>query len=188
MLRRNAIALAPHEDQLLRQRYQAHNIPTDQYKQRPNDSARFLSEWNRLSGRSDRWEDLLHYMILRRKKGRWVVLGDGYKRLADPPPESLTSAQWSELVESYRVVVLARGIASDALQIDPDLAGELAREFARRTGRSLPSGVLAGLLIARRKRGELDTLRPPPEVEPTPEVEHGREPWDDIDEADRGAA
>ena len=123
-------------------------------------------------------------MIARRKKAKWVVLGDGHLRLADPPPDTLSTAERTGLAEAYRVVVLARKLGSDALQLDPALASELAREFTRRTGRVYSSAALTAWLVARRKRGELETLRP----KQKPEVEPGRKPWDDIDEAGREVA
>ncbi len=148
---------------LLQSLYLEFRIPSDQYKRRPRDAQRFLRRWNALSGRADLWEDVIHFIITRRKRKRWVVLGDDYIPLAEPDWDTLNVAEWTALECAYRKVVLAQDIASDNLVYDPLLAAALAREFAALTGRSLPSAILIALVMSKRKRGEWARLTPTPE-------------------------
>ena len=162
MARRKSIALSAHEDALLRHIYAETNIPTDQFKLRVRQSAKrqFLAEWNRMSGRDDVWEDVIHYMTTKRKNGQWIQLSTGHQKAADPVEETLSPAEWRHLDAAYRAVVLTDGVGSDDLLFDKARASALARDFARRSGRSLDSQTLTSLVMAHRKRGELEKLRP----------------------------
>ena len=160
MTRRKSIRLSPDEVALLKKRYLLYRIPSDQYKRRLRIAARFLREWNALSGRSDCWEDVIHFIITKRKNGEWVTFGDTHLLMAEPDWDTLTAPEWASLERAYREVVLAREVASDHLVYDQTLAAELARRFAALTGRSLPSMTLAALAMSKRKRGEWVRLTP----------------------------
>src|SRR5438067_9238452 len=72
---RMTLCLQKEEDVSLRALYREFNIPTDQYPHRPDDLHRLVSAWNQLTGRNETTSDVLHYMITRRKKGKWERLG-----------------------------------------------------------------------------------------------------------------
>ena len=184
MTRRKAIRLAPDEDQLLRRLYVRDNIPSDQYKQRPKAAARFLKEWNARSGRSDEWGDILHDIVTKRKSKRhnWPTLGDGHRRLADPAWETLSDSEWHVLEDVYAKLLKAHGDGSDNLLYDPALTAKMARMFCARTGRSVPSTTLVGLVFGKRKRGEWVVLQP------KAAKAAGAGAWADMDEAEGGAA
>ncbi|MBA4067555.1 MAG: hypothetical protein C0501_28370 [Isosphaera sp.] len=159
MARRLSIPLAPHEDELLRQLYLTYRIPSDQYKRRQPEAARFLFEWNRRADRDDCWEDIYHYILTKRKQKKWPTLDGNHLPMPDPDWTTLPDDEWDALQESYAAVVLARGLGSDALLYDADLSSELARDFARRSGRSVPSPLLTALVVSKRKKGEWIHLR-----------------------------
>ncbi len=144
MVKRMAIRLAPHEDQLLRRLYVTFNIPTDQYKMRRRDAARFLDQWNMRSGRSDEWGDVLHYMVTKRKnkKFNWPTLGDGHQRMSDPQPETLSDREWRILADVGAELLVTQKAGSDNLLFDPALAATMARMFAARAGRVVLSETL----------------------------------------------
>lgn len=187
MTRRKAIRLAPHEDDLLRRIYVRFNIPSDQYKRRPSAAARFLSEWNAQSNRSDEWGDVLHYIVTKRKakRNKWPTLGDGHRRMADPAWELLSDGEWAALEAVYSKLLKPQACGSDNLLYDAGLAAQLARMFCAETGRSLPSPTLVGLILSRRKRGEWVLLQPKPEQPKTEEVAVG---WGDIDQVGSAVA
>ncbi len=158
---RFALRLLDHEDALLRTLYREFYITIDQYPQRPDDLVRFVSTWNNLSGRDDTGPDILHYMISRRKNNKgarkgWEKLGrdagGGFRR----PRVALTEEDLAHLDSIHEEFQ----IASDNYALNSELAKKLQDEFARRSGRIIPSMILAAAMITRRKAGSLATLRP----------------------------
>jgi hypothetical protein len=157
---RKSIPLTPDEDSTLRRLYLVLRIPSDQYKRRPREAASFLATWNHLTSRSDEWDELLHYIITKRKAHKWVTFGDEYEKLADPGWSILSDREWFHLEQAYAAVVLNKDTGSDSLLYDQDLSAELARDFAKRSGRSVAGTVLTGLIVSKRKRGEWLHLKP----------------------------
>ncbi len=149
------------DEQILRDLYVRQNIPTDQYKRRP-DALRVLAEtFNDLTDRSDDPDDLLHLMITRRKQGRWPALGSGHKKLPAVPADTFSDAEWS-LVDS---IYVGMGKGSDHYAYDVGLRRELTRRFSTSTGRVVPARVLCAALEQRRKDGLLPRLTDePPEA------------------------
>lgn len=157
--RRKSIRLRPDEDDLLRQRYLARRIPVDQYEKRPDELAGFVAEWNRLGERDDSTSDVLHYMRNKRKCGKWPTLEGEHRRSPAVPEDVLTEEQWSHLESSYATTCMARGLGSDAISHDEDLAKNFANDFAGRTGLIRDPRYLLTLLMQRRKRKLLPKVR-----------------------------
>ena len=139
----------------MRTLYREFDIPTDQYPRRPDDLARLVRHWNNLTGRNEPAAEVLHYMITRRKKGKWERLGRDAGR-ASPPSLSLSDEELGHLDAIHEELQ----IASDNYALNPEAAQRLQEEFARRTNRVLPPMLLAAAMIHRRKLGNLATLRP----------------------------
>lgn len=161
--RKKPIPLSMAEDRLLRRQYSSWRIPTDQFKKRPDDLEKFIVMWNGLSERDDAPEDVLHYMVTKRKAGerlvpRWPVF-NGKHRTAPSTSFVLSEKEWKILEHVYRDEILVLGIGSDNLAFRPDLCDLLEEEFARRAGRIVPGLLLAASIEAKRKRGEWLTLR-----------------------------
>jgi len=53
-------------------------------------------------------------------------------------------------------------IPSDSFSLDPDLSKKLQDEFARPSGRIVPTMVISAAMVTRRKAGRLTTLKPKP--------------------------
>jgi hypothetical protein len=117
---------------------------------------RLVDTWNNLTGRKELSPDVLHYMITRRKMGRWERLGrdagDGFAR----PKVDFTDDELKHLDAIHEELQ----IASDNYALNSELAEKLQKEFARRAGRIVPPMILAAAMINRRKVGALATLKP----------------------------
>jgi len=153
---RQSLHLLPYEDELLRTLYRDFDIPTDQYPMRADDLRRFVETWNNLTGRKEPESDVLHYMITRRKSGKWERLGRDAGQGFSRPRVDFTEEELQHLDAIHEELQ----IASDNFALNSDLAEKLQREFARRTGRIVPSMILAAEMINRRKAGALATLKP----------------------------
>ncbi len=154
--RRKSIRLDKDEDRLLRTLHRQSGVPDGQFPQRPRFWRQFTNSWNEATGRSDTPEEVLHYIMTRRKRpkgrrGRWAPFGDEYKRLAVPEPDILTPEHW-EVVDALYVEM---GVAADNFLVDRDLRRELLRRFVSRSGAHVPELLFAAALIARRKGGFL---------------------------------
>jgi hypothetical protein len=153
---RQSLRLLPHEDELLRTLYREFDIPTDQYPQRPDDLTKLVESWNNLTGRSEAAPDVLHYMVTRRKKGKWERLGRSAGNGFTRPTVELSDEELKHLDAIHEELQ----IASDNFALNADLAQKLQQEFARRAGRIIPALILAAAMINRRKAGALATLKP----------------------------
>jgi hypothetical protein len=153
---RQSLRLLPHEDALLRTLYREFNIPTDQYPQRPEDLMRLVDTWNNFTGRKESAPDVLHYMVTRRKKGKWERLGRTTAEVLCRPAVSFTDEELKHLDAIHEELQ----IASDNFALNSELADTLQKEFARRSGRIVPPTILAAAMIHRRKIGALATLKP----------------------------
>ena len=160
MTKRRSLRLQPHEDTLLRTLYREFNITIDQYPQRPEDLTRFVQTWNNLSSRDDTAQDILHYMISKRKN---LPHGPGWEKLgrdagSDFKPDKLDFSEDQFMI--LDLIYEDFQVASDNYALDAELARRLQDEFARRTGLIVPPMILAAAMIRRRKDGALATLRP----------------------------
>ncbi len=131
---RPTFRLQNEEDESLRTLYREFDIPTDQYPHRPDDLQRLVTAWNHLTGRNESPLDVLHYMIARRKKGKWERLGrdagGDFKRL---------QLEFTEEEIGYLDAIHEElQIASDNYAINPEAAKRLQEQFARRSGRVVP--------------------------------------------------
>jgi len=157
--RRKSIRLSPDEDQLLRTLHRQSGIPDGQFPQRPRFWTRFTEVWNEATGRNDSPEEILHYIMTRRKRpmgrpGRWEPFGSDYERLRTPEPSLLTGEQW-EVVDALYVEM---GLGADNFLIDTDARAELLKRFAARTGEHLSDLLFVAAMIARRKGARLPKI------------------------------
>jgi hypothetical protein len=153
---RQALRLLPHEDELLRTLYKEFNIPTDQFPQRPDELMGLVGAWNNFTGRAESAPDVLHYMVTKRKKGKWERLGQGAGDGFTPTSVQFTEEEYKHLDAIHEDLQ----IASDNFALNAELANKLHEEFARRTNRIVPPTILAAAMIRRRKAGALATLKP----------------------------
>lgn len=154
--KRRTLRMQPHEDEVLRTLYRDFDIPTDQYPQRAEELIHLVNSWNNLTGRNESAPDVLHYMVTRRKDGKWEKLGrdagGGFTR---------TRLEFSdEELAHLDAIHEELQIASDNFALNADLAMKLQQEFGKRAGRIVPSMILAAEMINRRKAGSLATLKP----------------------------
>jgi hypothetical protein len=160
MTRRRILRLQPHDDTLLRTLYREFNITIDKYPLRPTDLARFVQTWNNLSGRDDTAQDILHYMMSKRKN---LPKGPGWEKLGRDAGTTFMAETLDfskEEVMTLDLIYEDFQVASDNYALDAELASRLRDEFARRTKRLVPPMILAAAMIRRRKDGVLATLRP----------------------------
>ncbi len=148
------------EEGMLKFLYVRQNIPTDQYKRRPEALRKLTEGFNALTERSDEPDDLLHFMINRRKKGKWPTLGTGHKKLDSIPYDVMTPDEWKILEEIY--LDLYKG--SDNYAYDSDLRRELSRRFSTSVGRFVSGRTLCAALERIRKAGILPKLTDQPIV------------------------
>ena len=153
---RTTLHLKPEEDHLLRILYKQYGITTDNFPRVPDKLEEFTETFNGLTGRSDSAPELLHYMITRRKKGKWEKLGR--KTSGEQPSTShvFTNDDWTHIDAIYEEFQ----IPSDNFSLDADLSKKLQDEFAKRSGRIVPAMVISAAMVSRRKAGKLATLKP----------------------------
>lgn len=147
------------EEDMLKFLYVRQNIPTDQYKRRPEALRELTTRFNALTERSDELDDVLHYMITRRKAGKWPRLGAAHSRLPSVPQDLLTPDEWKILEEIY----LDINKGSDNYAYDAGLRRKLAQRFSASAGRFVAHRTLCAALERRRKEGLLPKItdRPP---------------------------
>lgn len=166
--------LDPPDKECLEGIYTFHRVPTDQLKRLPGVLAQITHAFRRLTGRNEDGNEILRYMINRRKKADWPCLGKSAKRL--PVPSSLLEEGDIELLASAYETI---GVPLDEYLVDGGLTRRLADRFAHLTGRtSTRASVLVAALLAHRKRGLLVCLK----EEKKPKVD---EPFADIAEVVR---
>ncbi len=154
--RKKTIRLSPDEDQLLRTLHRQSGVPDGQFAQRPKFWRQFTSVWNEATDRRDTPEDLLHYIMTRRKRGRgrpgrWDPFGDDYQPLSCPESGTLSPEQWMAVDAIY----VEMKVGADNFLIDRELRREMLRRFVERTGAHVPELLFTAALIARRKGGFL---------------------------------
>lgn len=153
---KKGLVLRPDEKQLLEVLYVGWAITTDNFPRFPDKLLSFTQEWNALSGRSDEPQEVLHYMITRRKKKEWVRLGHSKPAGAGETGYVLSEEEWEVLDLLYEEFQ----ISSDSFALDVELAKKLQDAFAKRVGKIVPMLILSAAMIRRRKAGKLTTLRP----------------------------
>ncbi len=153
---RKSVAMLGHEDNVLRELYAQANIPTDQYPQRQEELESIVGDWNSICGRAEAPADVLHYMVTKRKRGKWIKLG----RSTCEKLENVRAGLSDEELKVLDAIHEELQIASDRFALDTELGERLQKEFAKRTGRIFPPLMLAAAMINRRKVGALSTLRP----------------------------
>ena len=153
---RKKLHMPPHDEEVLRTLYREMNIPTDQFPQRHGDLRRLVKSWNGLTSRTEADADVLHYMINERKNGKWEKLG----RQAGSDFERVRTELSDDELGYLDAIHEELQIPSDNFALNPDLAKQLQKEFAKRAGRIVPQMCLAAEMISRRKAGALATLKP----------------------------
>ena len=146
--------LDPPDKECLEALYKHHAVATDQLKRIPGVLSQITSAFHRLTGRDENGDELLRYMINRRKKADWPCLGNKAKQL--PVPSSLLEEGDVEvLAEAYESI----GVPLDEYLVTRNLPRRLADRFAHLTGRtSARAPDLVAALVAYRKRGLLVCL------------------------------
>jgi hypothetical protein len=144
------------EDHLLRILYKQFGVTTDNLPRVPETLESLTATFNSLTGRADSAADLLHYMMTRRKKKQWEKLGRGSQPKSESFLAKLSAADWLHIDAIYEELQ----IASDNFAFDEHLSKKFADEFARRSGRVVPSMILAAAVVTRRKAAKLATLKP----------------------------
>ena len=163
--------LNPPDRECLEALYKHHAVATDQLKRRPGVLAQITAAFRRSTGRDEDGNELLRYMINRRKAKDWPRLGKRAKKLP-VPSSSLEEGNVAVLAEAYEEI----GIPLDEYLLTGHLPRRLADRFASLTGRtSARAADLVGALLAHRKRGLLVCL----EEEKKPKRD---EPFSDIAE------
>lgn len=166
MVARKAIRLRLDDVEVLKALYRAKRVPRDQYRNRPQERAELVAEFNEATGLAVSADELMHFIYVQQKRGQkgkyhpWPTFAGDHVKPPDLPPDTLSRREWNALNILYDRLFLSREVGSDRGNFDEGLAAELSREFAKATGRSLSGAYLVRLLIAERKRKQLPTLRP----------------------------
>jgi hypothetical protein len=154
--KRKTLKLAEHEMASLIGLYLQKAIPIDQYEERQTELSELVDAWRQETGRSDSAETILHFMRTKRKAGKWVKLGSNHVRKEVTCQFSADERDF--LMTIVKEHVTDKGIGSDNLAYDPEVAAMISKEFGIETGRRIPPGVLIAEITAIRKRGLLEKI------------------------------
>lgn len=163
---RKTVRLSPADDETLRRLYRSYRIPIDQYRGRPVERARLTDAFNAATGQQLGAETLLHYMIRRRKDGKWETF-DGDHRRAKPVPADLFSDEEWRIVDRLYVDF---GVGADTFIYKSKVATKFAVKVSAALGRAVRPDVLAAALVDRRKADALPRLGPDAGFEDIDEV------------------
>jgi hypothetical protein len=171
------ISLTPEEDGILRKLYVQFGIPRDQYKRRPEDLIALTRRWNKLTGRHDEPGELIRYIKNQQKATKrlaepWPTFKGSHKK-APALSTQLDEKQLDALREIYEEIVLPLGIGMDLLEANQEVVDQIAKRFAKRTGKIVPGLTLISIAEEKRKRGLWCT------------VEKRKGAWSDLDQVDR---
>lgn len=155
---RRALQLSADEKEALKMLYVAVGVTTDNLPRVPDILQALADDFNALTDRNDSKEDLLHYMITRRKKKDWPKIGRGKQPEDAGMVLDLDVEDWQHIDAIYEELQ----IPSDNFAFDEQLATKFAHEVAKRTTKVLPPMLLAAAIVTRRKRARLATLKPRP--------------------------
>jgi hypothetical protein len=142
--------LKRHEDRLLKVVYLEHGFPIDQYAQRPRALSRLVEDWNARSGRDDSSDDVRHYMLTMRKRGKWVRFDSTYEPLRCPTVHDLTAHEWAAL----RSIWMEINVGREQYAVNHDLRIQLAAEFFARTRHAITADLLYAAAMAMQKHWE----------------------------------
>jgi hypothetical protein len=156
MDRRKCMALSHDEYELLRTLHRQSGIPDGQFPQRPAFWLHFTNVWNEATGRRDTAEDVLHYIMTKRKKGLWFRFDGKHTPLQCPEITLFTADQWALLDRLY----VELGIGSDNFLTRPELRKELHARFCSEAHIHVPPLLFAAVLVAFRKGGYLSKTDP----------------------------
>jgi hypothetical protein len=176
--RRSSIVIPPDEREILWQLYREYRIPSDQYRRRPAELARFTDAWNGLTNRSDSSGELLHYIITQRKQSKWFKFCGTHQKLSAMPEDFLNTREWLILRAIYEEQLIPLEMGSDNLAYDDLLALNLSREFHDRAGRVVHGRLLYAGIMKKRKRGDWITIS---QIRGANSREERMRPFGDID-------
>lgn len=151
--KRKSIRVQAHEKKALIHLYSEAAIPIDQYEQRVEELSQLNQDWQKITGREDSDQDVLHYMRSQRKQGKWVKLNG--KHTKKPKAMDFSPEETEILVKLFETNMADCELGSDNLAYDCELAAAMAKEFSIEIGRLVPPHELATKLTAIRKRGLL---------------------------------
>jgi hypothetical protein len=148
------LPLFPDEEALLREMHRQTFTPDGQFAAHPQILRDLTDSFNAATGRSELASDLLHFIVVRRKTGRWITFGDDainrpFRCLAHLSPET-----WADIDSLY----YRMRIPTDRLLFDDELALHFSQLVLAKTGRSVDVATLRAGLIQRRKDGLLRPL------------------------------
>lgn len=140
--------LDPADKEILEGLYLTHCVATDQLRRDPRTLTIITRTFNQMTGRDESSNDLLSYMMNRRKDADWPRLGNQAKRF-EPVTELLTEAQ----LEVLRHIYVTMDIPSDQYVCRATLSHRIADLFQAGTGVSVSPQTLVAIIVAKRKRG-----------------------------------
>jgi hypothetical protein len=153
---KQSLRLNAEEKKALEMLYIEVGVTTDNLPRVPYVLKALVDDFNALTDRNDSKEDILHYMMTRRKKKDWPKIGRGKQPDEVHDAVKLNAEDWPHVDAIYEELQ----IASDNFACDERLSKKFAREFAKRTGKVIPPMLLAAAVICRRKSARLATLKP----------------------------
>ena len=151
--KRKCIRVQAHEKKALIHLYSEAAVPIDQYEQRVEELSLLNQDWQKITGREDSDQDVLHYMRSQRKQGKWVKLNG--KHTKKPEAMDFSPEETEILVKLFESNMADCELGSDNLAYDYELAAAMAKEFSIEIGRRVPPHELVTKLTAIRKRGLL---------------------------------
>jgi hypothetical protein len=159
MARKRCLQLNPFEHETLCGLYLARQIASDRYLHRPDDLRALTEAFCALTDRSDRPEEILHYLVSKRKQGKLPRHDGNHLRLPVVLGRSVDDEHVPVLIELYHEF----GKGAETYGYDRALALQLERRFFERTGVRKRGILLATALMELRKDGQLPPLGPRPD-------------------------
>ncbi len=135
------------EKKALENLYKAFKVATDQLRRCPDILHAIAAGFERTTSRRIEPGLLLRYMFNRRKESDWPKLGKRAQKF-----ESLLNLLSPSHLAALEKVYEKIGKPVDAYQFNASLMRQLSSEFFTATGSDEDGEVLAGVMIARRKR------------------------------------
>jgi hypothetical protein len=149
--RKKSIPLSAQEDHLLRFLHRQTGIPDGQFPQRVAEWHHLTAVFNEATGRNDSPEDILHYILNKRKNALWFRFDGTHQRMRCPDSSTLTVEQWEILGAIY----VELGVGADKFLTDPELRKEIHARFCKAAKVHIPPLLLAAAIVAHRKGGYL---------------------------------
>ena len=168
--------LNPQDKSTLEDLYLHYAIPTDQLKRNRVVLGRIGASFRRATGLDDSNDEILRYMINRRKNKDWPKLGERAKRFP-PALKELLEGEISVLCTLYKTI----NVPLDEFLLREDLPRRLVEMFSAKTGRIVTDATLVAAMMSYRKRGLLPCL----ESEKVAKPKSQKRAFSDIDEVAR---